>query len=73
MVAVLDRVTLEKDHWREIENSTDAEDFSDYLAEVTKGTYPGNYAASARTKLRRLNEAARNKPVPPAEVKPGEE
>jgi formylglycine-generating enzyme required for sulfatase activity len=56
--------------WRAIENSTDAQDFRDYLQQYPKG----EYGAAARVKLRRLEAAANAAPVTPpnnsAPVKP---
>ena len=67
---VLDRVALERDQWLRIEKSTDPENFKDYLAEVEKGTYPGNYRASARTILRQLEAEAKANAAKPPEVRP---
>lgn len=62
----LDRVALEKEAWEVIRNSRNLEDFQDYLEEVKKGTYPGNYAAIARSRVRELTAR-------PPEVRPTRE
>lgn len=43
--------------WNSIENSTDIEDFENYLARVSSGDFAGIYRATAELKLARLKKA----------------
>jgi hypothetical protein len=44
-------------YWNEIENSTEIEDFENYLSRTAKGEFSGTYKAVAELKINRLKKA----------------
>jgi formylglycine-generating enzyme required for sulfatase activity/uncharacterized caspase-like protein len=60
-VSALDPAAIELEFWNSIKNSTDSEDFKEYLSKYPNGTFAG----LARNKIRTLEAAANSSAVQP--------